>query len=145
ARPLALLARRQGRHDEARVRYREAIALCSKIGAQAWLAQAQAEYGALELEHGNVAAARSLAKESASAAHHLGLRVVELTAHRLLALIAATPANSIDLPSSPARVSQARTAVASAPTLSLAPSRSEPAPRVTVLGDFTVTPPGMGP
>lgn len=140
ARPLALLARRQGRHDEARSRYRDAIALCSRIGAQAWLAQAQVEYGALELERGNVVAARSLADESASAAYHLGLHAVEQRARRLLEVIEAAPsddANSLDR--------QIRTAVY--PAIGGLPASLQPpdAPRITVLGEFTVTPPDSAP
>lgn len=77
ARPLALIALRQSRTDDAITCYRAAIALCSRMGAQAWLCQAQAELARLLLERGENSEARSLLDEASSAARYLRLREVE--------------------------------------------------------------------
>lgn len=159
ARPLALLARRQGRPDEARRQYLAAVDLCSRIGAQAWLAQAQVELAALTAEQGEVGSARRLATESVAAARHLGLRAVEQRADRLLGRIdadateASAPPPAVSTPGWPARIraipahaSPADPAVTGR-TQQLPPKAEESEyvpqrhdlPRITVLGGFSVT------
>lgn len=173
ARPLALLARRQGQHEQSRRWYEQAIATCSRIGAQAWLAQAQVELAALDLEQGDLTSAQRLAIESVSAARSLGLRAVEQRADRILGMIAgaaADPASRSPSPREgqppadrtiPAHVSRtdppaggpAAGIAASATAASATAAPGDPssdgappadpagAPRITVLGRFSVVSP----
>jgi DNA-binding SARP family transcriptional activator len=82
ARPLALLARRAGRMSDAVAHYRTAIEVAARLGAQAWLAQAQSELAALLVEAPAAPEGRDsreaerLAEESAAAARHLGLQLI---------------------------------------------------------------------
>lgn len=86
ARTLALLAQRLGRDDDAVGHYRRAIELCSRIGAQVWLAEAHCELAELLLRvRGDESAVRDLARQAAYAARHLALDDIAERAERMLA------------------------------------------------------------
>lgn len=93
SRSLALLARHLSDYAGAEKHYRDAINLCSALGAQVWLAQSQIGLAELLFDQGqderNV---RDLADQSVRAAEHLGLQTTELQARKLLERLDGSPA-----------------------------------------------------
>ena len=82
---LARLALRLGDEAAAERYLREAVATSARLGAQAWLAEAQLDLATLlQTRSGNVSESRLLAREASITARRIGLRSVEDPAHRLL-------------------------------------------------------------
>ena len=74
ARPLGLLARALGNHDEAVEHFRSAIDIAARLGAWPWLIEAQIDLGLTLLAHeGPSAEVDRLAAEARRAAERLGL------------------------------------------------------------------------
>ena len=119
ARSLALLAHSRGDISAAEAHFRRAIDLCSRLGAQVWLAQSQIGLAELLFERGiNFKQARDLAEQAVKAAEHLGLGTIEFQARALLERLDGSPTTT-----------QARIALE---------SRSAKRPRIEVLNRFQV-------
>ncbi|MHA3722930.1 AfsR/SARP family transcriptional regulator [Leucobacter sp. HY1910] len=92
ARPLARLARRLGDDAAAESYLREAVATSARLGAQAWLAEAQLDLASLlAAGGGSVSEASLLAREASITAGRIGLRSVDDTARQLLRKLRAGP------------------------------------------------------
>lgn len=119
SRCLAQLAHRLARYEAAEKHYRDAINLCSALGAQVWLAQSQMGLaGVLYDRRQNLQKVRDLAEQSVRAAEHLGLQTTELQARKLLERLDGSPTTA-----------QARIA---------SESRIDGRPRIEVLSPFKV-------
>src|SRR5690606_16307385 len=87
-RPLALVERMLGNHAAAIAHYRTAVDVSARIGAQAWLAEAQGELAALlatDSDGSESTEALTLASEAAATGRILQLHGVEDSAAAVLA------------------------------------------------------------
>src|SRR5690625_1545236 len=85
SRCLAQLAHRLARYEAAEKHYRDAINLCSALGAQVWLAQSQMGLaGVLYDRRHTLQKVRDLAEQSVRAAAHSRLQPTELPARKPL-------------------------------------------------------------
>ena len=85
SRSLALLARYLSDHGAAEQHFQDAINMCSTLGAQVWLAQAQIGLAQMWFERGVAdKKVRDLAEQAVRAGELLGLQITELRARKLL-------------------------------------------------------------
>jgi len=85
SRSLALLARYLSDHGAAEQHFQDAINMCSALGAQVWLAQAQIGLAQMWFERGVAdKKVRDLAEQAVRAGELLGLQITELRARKLL-------------------------------------------------------------
>lgn len=123
ARTLGLLSERLGRIGEARAHLHRAIRLCQRVGAQAWLTEAQIELADFELRHGgDRAEVRSRLEQARATAAALGFVGLQARADGSLADLSERGANQI-------------VPVHGAPSAGSGRARSE----IRVLGGFEVT------
>ncbi|MEO6988658.1 MAG: BTAD domain-containing putative transcriptional regulator, partial [Aquihabitans sp.] len=122
ARPLARLALHLGHVDEGITHLEQAIAVCARLGARPWLAEAQLELAAALLEHRPEAEGRiaELVDEAAATVHRCDLTVFEERVAELQSRVGGSAGDT-----------------ASPPQVWPAPATGRP--RVQVLGTFEVT------
>ncbi len=100
ARPLGLLARLLGRHEEAVSHFRQAILVCTRAGAMPWLVESQLDLAEMLRDVGDrepPAEATSLARQAHATAKELGLTVFMQRAVNVLASLGIdAPADTIE-------------------------------------------------
>src|SRR5690625_5421731 len=94
SRCLAQLAHRLARYEAAEKHYRDAINLCSALGAQVWLAQSQMGLaGVLYDRRQNLQKVRDLVTQSERTEAIMGQKTTYIQSHKLMALVQGSSSN----------------------------------------------------